>query len=211
MRPHLTGSDRRQIEDGPLLHVGEHAPGPTAEMDLVDAEPVRRDEWSRRIQGLSVLGEDATDRALGQPDLVGDAHERAPQGLALHIGHQALGGGMALVHVGQGLEERAAPGGTAVALPQHAERDLLAVDRQVQEQRLLGAEPLKLAYDATALAGGGCAPEGDRQLIGVLAFLEAPHFPVRPVQQVRAGRAAADRPCIARLRGGPATLAWSGP
>ena len=59
-------------------------------------------------------------------------------------------------------------------------------------------------------AGGGCALEGDRQLVGVLAFLEAPHLPVRPVQQVYAGRAVAARPCVARLRGSPATLAWSG-
>jgi hypothetical protein len=53
-----------QIEDDPLLHVGEHAPGPAAEMDLVDAEPVRCDERARRIQGLGVLGEDAPNRAL---------------------------------------------------------------------------------------------------------------------------------------------------
>jgi hypothetical protein len=40
---------------------------------------------------------------------------------------------MALVHLGQRLEDRAAAAGTAVALQQHTERDLLAVDRQVQE------------------------------------------------------------------------------
>ena len=67
---------------------------------------------------------------------------------------------MALVHVRQGLQERAAAGGAAVTLPHHAERHLLAVDRQVQEQRLLGAEPPELAHDAAVRAGGGRALHG---------------------------------------------------
>ena len=55
------------------------------------------------------------------------------------------------------------------------------------------------------------AREGDRQLVGVLAFLDAPHLPTPPVDKVRVGRAAAVHPCVARLRGGPATLARSEP
>ncbi len=46
-------------------------------------------------------------------------------------------------------------GGTAVALPHHAERDLLGVDRQVQAQWLLGAESPELPHDAVVQAGGG--------------------------------------------------------
>ena len=49
----------QQIQDGPLLDIREDAPRPTPEVDLVDAQPGRRDERARLIQRLGVRAKDA--------------------------------------------------------------------------------------------------------------------------------------------------------
>jgi hypothetical protein len=124
-------------------------------MDLVDAQPGECDERARLVQRLGVLAEDVSDRTLGESDLVGNADEGAPQGSALHVARQAPGRGVPFVHGRQRLEEGAATSAAAVPLAYDAQGNLLAVDRQIQKQGMLRAEPLEFARHPTAEARSG--------------------------------------------------------
>ena len=85
---------------------------------------------------------------------------------------------MPLVHTG--LQERPAAIGTA--LPQHAKDDL--VEWCIGRSGSSGccAEPPELPHEATVQADDGWSPEGNRELISVLVFLDAPHLSVGLVE-----------------------------
>ena len=174
-------------EDGPLGQVGQNAPGPLEQVNLVDAHAFGRLEHGLGVQPLDVGPEHVADGLLVHPHVAGHAGERPVDALLLDVPGQPASHLAPLVHVGELLEERHAAFGAAVTLSGQFDAYPLAVNGQVHQQLLAAPVAVHLGEHLPALDAvvePGPLVTGSLNPVVVGRLLDGGDGPARQVEEV---------------------------